>query len=185
MSASSYYGRYTCCEDAAQAAYQELSSPGIPIPLLPVLKRCGVQPVLSSSLTQGAAGCLYLHDGHWYMALRSGAPVDEQRLSIAEEIGHFLLGHPMCGGQIRCFDRSLPGPRQASERFAVRFLIPACQLPKGPLSPDFLAGRFVVPRLFLLSHLSLLTSDRERARTGTNPGKPHTMGTESPDTVPG
>ena len=92
LSASSYYGRYTCCEDAAQAAYQELSSPGIPIPLLPVLKHCGVQPVLSSSLTQGAAGRLYLHDGRWYMALRSGTPVDEQRLSIAEEMGHLLLG---------------------------------------------------------------------------------------------
>lgn len=161
MSDANFFGRYASSPDPAGEAYQELSSPGIPVPLAPVLRRCGIQPLLGNRiLTGGPGGRLFEEDGHWYMVFRPHTALEEIRLCAAEELGHFLLGHPLKGGRVRQFDASSPGMHAISEQFAARFLLPGVS---SHDSADELAHRHVVPRLFVLSHLSLLQSEEKNA----------------------
>lgn len=152
MPQTSFFGRYAASPNPAGEAYRELSSPGIPVPLAPVLRRCDIQPLLGSRVLTGGPGSrLFEEDGHWYMVFRAGAPLEEIRLCMAEELGHFLLGHPLKGGRLKRFDPSSPGMQAMGEQFAARFLLPGASCHD---SADELAHRYVVPRLFVLSHLA-------------------------------
>ncbi len=152
MPQTSFFGRYAASPNPAGEAYRELSSPGIPVPLAPVLRRCDIQPLLGSRVLTGGPGSrLFEEDGHWYMVFRAGAPLEEIRLCMAEELGHFLLGHPLKGGRLKQFDPSSPGMQAMGEQFAARFLLPGASCHD---LADELAHRYVVPRLFVLSHLA-------------------------------
>lgn len=77
-------------------------------------------------------GVSFLKDGQWYIILNSSDTPLVRRYTLAHELGHIYLEHPLCDGKYgRTFGiQSIPKSdiEYQAERFAIDILAPACVL---------------------------------------------------------
>lgn len=77
-------------------------------------------------------GATFLTDGRWHIVLNTSDSVQVRRYTLAHELGHIFLGHPLHDGKFgRSFgvQRTPKTPEEyQAERFAIDILAPACVL---------------------------------------------------------
>lgn len=77
-------------------------------------------------------GSTFLRDGKWYIVLNPADMLTVQRYTIAHELGHIYLKHPLVNGKYgRTFGKqAVPNSdiEYQAERFAIDVLAPACVL---------------------------------------------------------
>lgn len=73
-------------------------------------------------------GATFYANNEWYIIFSDSVNIQAQRYTIAHELGHIFLGHPMVDGKYgRTFIIDSSEEYQA-ERFAIDILAPACVL---------------------------------------------------------
>lgn len=72
-------------------------------------------------------GATFYANSTWYIVFSDRISVQAQRYTIAHELGHIFLGHPLVDGKYGRTFATSPEEYQA-ERFAIDILAPACVL---------------------------------------------------------
>ena len=69
-------------------------------------------------------------DGTWVVVYDDSDSIGRKRFTIAHELGHILLGHPLREGErhTRVFNKDRPEVEKEADMFAARILSPACVL---------------------------------------------------------
>lgn len=73
-------------------------------------------------------GASLYSDGKWYIIYKDSPVVGRMRFTVAHELGHIFLGHPLIGKHSRRFDTEKPDIETQANVFASRLLAPACVL---------------------------------------------------------
>lgn len=130
-----FYDTYKKARDAAWWFLIETGARTLP---LPVTSICQAHDILLMSDTEKIIlgsddrGISFQSEGRWHILLNSNDSLQIRRYTIAHELGHIYMGHPMQSGKYgRTFGVqsiiSSPIEYQA-ERFAIGVLAPACVL---------------------------------------------------------
>lgn len=107
----------------------------LPLQLLTICRNNGYRLLLDSKgiyLKEDDRGATFLKDGKWQIVLNVGDSIQARRYTLAHELGHIFLGHPLRDGK---FGRSFGVQRTPktleeyqAERFAIDILAPSCVL---------------------------------------------------------
>lgn len=130
--------QYSTYKEARNAAWNFLIENNVcklPVSLSAICAQNGITLLRDNSytyLTDTDRGATYLRDGIFNIVVNGFDPVPVQRYTIAHELGHISLNHPMKDGKYgRSFgvqqEPKSPMEYQA-ERFAIDILAPACVL---------------------------------------------------------
>lgn len=122
------YGKYKEARNAAWQALIDFSVKSLPIPIASIANTAGIRLVKSMGLPSRIAGITTQTDNTLTIIYRADMPRGTKRFTIAHELGHIFLGHPMRGNYTRTFDLSKPSVESEADIFASRFLMPACVL---------------------------------------------------------
>ena len=122
------YGKYKEARNAAWQALIDFFVKSLPIPIASIANTAGITLVKSTELPPRIAGITTQRDNTWTIMYRTDMPRGARRFTIAHELGHIFLGHPMHGNYTRTFDLSKPSAESEADIFASRFLMPACVL---------------------------------------------------------
>lgn len=127
---SEYYG---ICQTSRNASWQFLIDNNInklPVSLGVVCKNLHYKILEDSKihyLQANQRGISFCKDDIWYIVLQDKLNPPTQRYTLAHELGHIFLGHPLIDGKYGRTFASSPEEYQA-ERFAIDILAPACVL---------------------------------------------------------
>lgn len=83
---------------------------------------------IANQLRINELGISMYNKKHWYIIYDDRQSLAEKRLTIAHELGHIFLGHPLIAGYRLCRERKKPKPESDADMFALRLLAPACVL---------------------------------------------------------
>lgn len=129
------YDIYKHARDMAWKFLIENNVSELPINLSAICKNNGYHLLADKDyifLEEKEKGATFLRNGEWYIVLNPSDTLSVQRYTLAHEIGHIYLAHPLCNGKYgRTFGiqgiPKTPDEYQA-ERFAIDVLAPACVL---------------------------------------------------------
>jgi Predicted Zn peptidase len=129
----SIYGKYKSGRDASWQAIIDYNICSLPIGVADLANKAKISIVKNSDAnklndTEAAAG---VFDGEkWYIIYDDDTLKERIRFSVAHEIGHIFLGHPLSEwrGSVRTFDEEIPVTERQADVFASRLLMPACVL---------------------------------------------------------
>lgn len=80
-------------------------------------------------LRSGEAGISIFDGNQWFIVYDDSHPLGRKRFTVAHELGHIFLGHPLIAGyHARTTGGTLPETENEANVFASRFLAPACVL---------------------------------------------------------
>ncbi|MCM1165639.1 MAG: ImmA/IrrE family metallo-endopeptidase [Ruminococcus sp.] len=83
----------------------------------------------ANELRSGEAGISVFDGTQWYIVYDDLLPLGRKRFTVAHELGHIFLGHPLVAGfHARTTGGKLPQTENEANVFASRFLAPACVL---------------------------------------------------------
>ena len=128
------YGVY---QNVRNAAWQCLLDAGItelPVSVTKIAQRFDVTIVKNSVhgwLNPSQSGISYQSEnGEWLIVYDDSDSTGRKRFTIAHELGHILLGHPLQEGEqhTRVFNKERPEVETEADMFAARILSPACVL---------------------------------------------------------
>lgn len=128
------YGVY---QNVRNAAWQCLLDAGItelPVSVTKIAQHFDVNIVKNSMhnwLKPSQSGISFqAEDGAWVIVYDDTATTGRKRFTIAHELGHILLGHPLREGEqhTRVFNKDRPEVEKEADMFAARILSPACVL---------------------------------------------------------
>ena len=122
------YGKYKEARNTAWQALVDFSVKSLPVPIASIANTAGITLVKSTDLPLRIAGITTQTDNAWTIIYKADLPRGARRFTIAHELGHIFLGHPMNGNYTRTFDLSKPSVESEADIFASRFLMPACVL---------------------------------------------------------
>lgn len=107
----------------------------LPLKLSAICRNNGYRLLLDSKgsyLQSNDRGATFLKDGQWQIVLNASDSVQVRRYTLAHELGHIFLKHPLYDGKFgRSFgiQRTPKTPEEyQAERFAIDILAPACVL---------------------------------------------------------
>lgn len=107
----------------------------LPLQLLTICRNNDYRLLLDSKgiyLKEDDRGATFLKDGKWQIVLNVGDSIQARRYTLAHELGHIFLGHPLRDGKFgRSFgiQRTPKTPEEyQAERFAIDILAPSCVL---------------------------------------------------------
>lgn len=107
----------------------------LPLQLLTICRNNGYRLLLDSKgiyLKEDDRGATFLKEGKWQIVLNVGDSIQARRYTLAHELGHIFLGHPLRDGKFgRSFgiQRTPKTPEEyQAERFAIDILAPSCVL---------------------------------------------------------
>lgn len=129
------YDTYKYARDMAWQFLIDNNVSELPVKLSAICRNKGYRLLLDSKgsyLKANDRGATFLNDGQWQIVLNPSDSVPVRRYTLAHELGHIYLKHPLHDGK---FGRSFgiqripktPEEYQA-ERFAIDILAPACVL---------------------------------------------------------
>lgn len=80
-------------------------------------------------LRSGEAGISVFDGKQWFIVYDDQLPLGRKRFTVAHELGHIFLGHPLVAGfHARTTGGAIPQTESEANIFASRFLAPACVL---------------------------------------------------------
>ena len=127
---SEYYGIYQKSRNASWQFLIDNRVDRLPVSVGAVCKSLNYKILEDSKvhyLQANQKGISFRRDDTWYILLQDNLNAQAQRYTIAHELGHIFLGHPLVDGKYGRTFASSPEEYQA-ERFAIDILAPACVL---------------------------------------------------------
>lgn len=125
-----YYGIYQKSRNASWQFLIDNNINKLPVSLGVVCKNLHYKILEDSKihyLQANQRGISFCKDDIWYIVLQDKLNPPTQRYTLAHELGHIFLGHPLIDGKYGRTFASSPEEYQA-ERFAIDILAPACVL---------------------------------------------------------
>lgn len=128
------YGVY---QNVRNAAWQCLLDAGItelPVSVTKIAKHFDIRIAKNSAhsiLKSEQSGISFqTKSGEWLIVYDDTATTGRKRFTVAHELGHILLGHPLREGEqhTRVFSKDRPEVEKEADMFAARILSPACVL---------------------------------------------------------
>lgn len=128
------YGIYKNVRNASWQCLIDIGADSLPVPVLKMAHYFNVNVVKNSShhlLMPSQNGISFVDEaGKWVIVYDDKDSLGRKRFTIAHEMGHILLGHPLRNGfqHTRTFDKQRPQVESEADMFAARVLAPACVL---------------------------------------------------------
>lgn len=125
-----FYGVYKNARDASWKFLLDYHIDKLPVDLKSITNVLGIKVRADNAniLQPNQRGSTVTDNNQTYIIVHSEATFEENRYTIAHELGHIYLGHLMTDGKyFRTFDNSNSNEYEA-ERFAIDILAPACVL---------------------------------------------------------
>lgn len=124
------YGAYKNVRDSAWQVLLDYDIRTIPVNIVKIATSSGIQILKNSELhllNKDEIGISLLVDNQWNIIYDDTLPKGRIRFTIAHELGHIFLGHPMkLGYHGRTIDTEKPETEKQADMFAIRLLVPAC-----------------------------------------------------------
>lgn len=129
---SGVYGRYKKVRDGAWQLLISCNVRSLPLDVVSVAKTVDIKIIKNSDthlLHVGESGLSILDNGVWYIVYDDTLSYEDIRFTIAHEMGHIFLGHPLRVGQYWQDNKDKHSPFEVdADDFALRILSPACIL---------------------------------------------------------
>lgn len=127
---SEYYGIYQTSRNASWQFLIDNNINKLPVSLGVVCKNLHYKILEDSKihyLQANQRGISFCKDNIWYIVLQDKLNPPTQRYTLAHELGHIFLGHPLIDGK---YGRTFANNQEEyqAERFAIDILAPACVL---------------------------------------------------------
>lgn len=126
------YGRYKYARDGAWQVLIDYNINSLPINVASIATSAGVKILKNSivqKLTNGEIGTSVLSGDKWYIIYDDTMSKERARFTIAHELGHIFLGHPLKDvHHAQTIDTDKPRIETDADIFASRLLAPACVL---------------------------------------------------------
>lgn len=126
------YGVYKKARNASWQALIDNKVDSLPVDIVRIVQNNGIRLLKNSQaneLRQGEAGISIFDGNQWFIVYDDTLPIGRKRFTVAHEIGHIVLGHPLIAGfHARTTGGELPQTESEANIFASRFLAPACVL---------------------------------------------------------
>ena len=126
------YGVYKKVRDASWQALIDNKVDSLPVSMVRIVDNNGIKLLKNSQvheLKNGEAGISICDGKQWFIVYDDLLPLGRKRFTVAHELGHIFLGHPLVAGyHARTTGEKLPQTESEANVFASRFLAPACVL---------------------------------------------------------
>lgn len=128
------YGVYQNVRDAAWQCLLDAGITELPVSVTKIAQYFNVNIIKNSVhgwLKPSQSGISYQSEsGEWLIVYDDSDSTGRKRFTIAHELGHILLGHPLREGEqhTRVFNKDRPEVEREADMFAARILSPACVL---------------------------------------------------------
>lgn len=126
------YGIYKKARNASWQALIDNKIDGLPVDVVKVVNSNGIRLLKDSQaheLRSGEAGISVFDGTQWFIVYDDLLPLGRKRFTVAHELGHIFLGHPLVAGfHARTTGGNIPQTENEANIFASRFLAPACVL---------------------------------------------------------
>lgn len=126
------YGVYKKARNASWQALIDNKVDSLPVDIVRIVHNNGILLLKNSrahELRQGEAGISVFDGKQWFIVYDDLLPLGRKRFTVAHELGHIFLGHPLVAGfHARITGGELPQTENEANVFASRFLAPACVL---------------------------------------------------------
>lgn len=126
------YGFYKKARNASWQALIDNRVDSLPVDVVRIVSDNGIKLLKDSQaheLRSGEAGISIFDGKQWFIVYDDLLPLGRKRFTVAHELGHIFLGHPLVAGfHARTTDGKLPQTESEANVFASRFLAPACVL---------------------------------------------------------
>lgn len=127
------YGRYKNVRNASWQTLIDNNICELPINVLEIADNLGIKVLKNSEvhmLNNGEIGISLFINNRWVIFYDDKIKsVGRKRFTIAHELGHIILGHPLINERYaRTFDINKPIIEKEADTFATRLLTPACVL---------------------------------------------------------
>lgn len=124
------YGAYKNVRDSAWQVLLDYDIRTIPVNIVKIAVSSNILLLKNTEtdlLKNGEIGVSILDDNQWNIIYDDTLPKGRIRFTIAHELGHIFLGHPMeLGYHGRTIDTKKPETEKQADMFAIRLLVPAC-----------------------------------------------------------
>lgn len=126
------YGVYKKARNASWQALIDNRVECLPVDVVRIVGNNGIKLLKDSQaheLRSGEAGISVFDGKQWFIVYDDSLPLGRKRFTVAHELGHIFLGHPLVAGfHARTTGGKLPQTESEANVFASRFLAPACVL---------------------------------------------------------
>lgn len=127
-----FYGFYQKARNASWQVLLDFDIRSLPVNILTIANRSNITVVKNSiahELEENEAGLSVLERNRWYIVYDDTNSKERSRFTIAHELGHIFLGHPLnFGYHARTTSKRKPKTESEADVFASRLLAPACVL---------------------------------------------------------
>lgn len=129
-----YYGVYQKVRNSAWQCLIDAQIKEMPVPVVKIARRFGVNIVKNSVhnwLKPYQSGISFVTEsGEWVIVYDDSDSYGRRRFTVAHELGHILLGHPLRQDtqHTRTINKTRPKIESEADMFAMRILSPACVL---------------------------------------------------------
>lgn len=126
------YGAYKKVRNASWQALIDNKVDRLPVDIVRIVCDNGILLLKNSKakeLRNDEAGISIFDGKQWFIVYDDTLPIGRKRFTVAHELGHIFLGHPLIAGfHARILGEKLPQTESEANIFASRFLAPACVL---------------------------------------------------------
>lgn len=124
------YGAYKNLRDSAWQVLLDYNIKSTPVNVVNIACSSGVSIIKNSEVNElksSEVGASILYEDKWYIVYDDTVSKERTRFTIAHELGHIFLGHPLkLGYHARTIDIDKPETERQADMFAIRLLVPAC-----------------------------------------------------------
>lgn len=124
------YGAYKNVRDSAWQVLLDYDVRSVPVNVVNIACSSGISIVKNSEVNElrsSEVGASILDGDKWYIVYDDTVSKERIRFTIAHELGHIFLGHPLkLGYHARTIDIDKPETERQADMFAIRLLVPAC-----------------------------------------------------------
>lgn len=123
------YGKYAKLRNASWQLLVDCNINELPVNIISILSALNIYLCKNSDtnkLKDGEYGVSFLIDGQWYIVYDDTLPFNQKLFTLAHELGHILLGHPLKKEREKSKRRSTFETQ--ADMFAIRLLSPTCVL---------------------------------------------------------
>lgn len=127
-----FYGAYRNIRNASWQCLIDCDIRCLPVDILFIAKTSNIKVIRNSKvnvLLPDESGASILCNGKWYIVYKDSDTYERKRFTVAHELGHIFLGHPIKAGYFaRTASKNKDSYETQADSFATRLLIPACVL---------------------------------------------------------
>lgn len=130
MALTKAYGAYKNVRDSAWQVLIDFNIRSVPVDVVKIACSSDISIIKNSEINElksSEVGASILDGDKWYIVYDDTVSKGRIRFTLAHELGHIFLGHPLkLGYHARTIDTDKPETEQQADMFAARLLVPAC-----------------------------------------------------------